>query len=115
MTLIKKQWTIFYNCPQNNFLTNVDITTNMGLMSVLTYFAGHYAPKDSIVSIHSVEVKKDALIEFLDNNPADNVNEQSFDDMTEAERTAYHQGYYDAEQASIKQQLIDLGEWKATK
>jgi hypothetical protein len=33
--------------------TSEDITTDLGLKSVLTYFGGHYAPVDTIVSIHS--------------------------------------------------------------
>lgn len=107
----KKKWTIFFNCPKKKRIDHIDIFSSESLLAVLTNFGYNYNI-DTIISIHSEEVKTDSLIEFLDNNPPQQKNTPAIEEMTEEQKLYYNYGFHDSETANFKQQMIDLGEWK---
>lgn len=88
----------FLNAQKNNQFDKYEVKTDMGFKSALAHFCNAISPANSIQTIHTQELDKDSLIDFLDNNPPkEEYRPTTFEGLTDDQKHAYYMGYNDAE------------------
>lgn len=91
-----KKYSIFYSEGERTY-KNWSIESELGFMNVIKHFTSTMnIDSNKITSIHTEEIQKDSLVEFLDNNPAPKTAEKK--ELTKKEKELVWLSDFEAEQ-----------------